>query len=390
MVEEIIGDMIPQEERPKFFRSKTGIIIIIFLCIIALGALASWYLSRGRISSVAANVDALIYTVETKTESQIENIYVNPGDLVRSGQVLARIDYPQTPGLAPTPTQDFVGANVPPRISERLIAAQQAEKEMTQKVNQARDQEEKLRLVYQELVTEHARSQLAMRSINMRNQSAYNQARANEEAARANMERARDTFEQYSRMRAAQDAELKKIRAELQRYKRSAGIQASAITSAQPAPMMVENDLLSPVAGKVLKVLSSPGQIINAGQPIFVILPSQSNQSSNYWIQAWFPLSSANDIKPGQKVNIHLLNRGLDTVGKVVSIADDAQMLPEQTDAVNINSLNKDDKARYNSLRYLPVRISIDAPAELGILEPGSKVTCQIQTRSIPGLGFLE
>ncbi|MDE5833457.1 MAG: HlyD family efflux transporter periplasmic adaptor subunit, partial [Desulfovibrio sp.] len=388
---EVIVEMAPQSEKRNFFRSRTWIIILICLGLVMIAALASWWTARGRISSVTANVDALIYTVEPKEQSQIERIFVHPGDMVRQGQALARIDYPKLSEGAPNAPEHFVGTKPAVGISERLLAVRQAEMEMAQKVNQARDQEEKLRLVYQDLVAEHARSQLAMRSIDMRNRGAYEQARIREEGARANMERARDTFEQYSRMRAAQDAELKKIRAELRRVNQKAGEPASLPSQTQQTPMLVENDLLSPVSGKVMKIMASPGQIIAAGQPVFVILPSGSGQASGYWIQAWFPLSAAGEIKPGQKASVHILNRDLNLAGKVASVADEAQELPSpETGAVNNASLNKEDKGKFNSLRFLPVKISLDN-LDAGIpLEPGTKVNCQIQTRHIPGLGFLD
>lgn len=389
MADEIIIDMVPEKDKkPGFFRSRAWYITLGCLVLVLIAALASWWTARGRISSVAANVDALIYTVEPRERSQVEKIFVHPGDMVRQGQALARVDYPRM-GEARKAPDDFVGARPSAPIPERLLAAQQAEREMAQRVNQARDQEEKLRLVYQDLVAERARAQLAMRSINMNNRGAYEQARIREEEARANMERARDTFEQYSRMRAAQDAELKKIRAELQNYRRKLGSAATASSQTQPAPMMVENDLLSPVSGKVIKTMASPGQIAEAGQPLFVILPSGTGESSSYWIQAWFPLSSAEDIKPGLKVNVHIPNRDLDFTGKVVSVADEAQALPE-SDAVSVASLNKEDKTKFNSLRYLPVKISIENLSGGMTLEPGARVNCQIQTRHIPGLGFLD
>lgn len=388
MADEIIVDMVPQPEKPSFFRSRAWYIILAFLILILIAALASWWLARGRLVSVSATVDAMVYTVEPSVRARVEKVFAGPGDLVRPGQALARIDY-QANGAAPIPTQDFVGAKPAPTISDRLIAAQQAEREMAARVNQAREEEDKLRFVYQEMVTDHARAQLRMRSINPNNRAAYAQAAAREEEAKANAQRARDAFEQYSRMRAAQDAELRKIRAELQRYRQRAA--APAPIPAHVAPELVENDLFAPVAGKILKVLVTPGLVVAPDQPLFVILPTQANQSTGYWIQAWFPKNSIGDIAPGQKVDIRVENRGLNIAGKVVSVSDEAQIAPVSPDnSVTIASLNKEDKNRFNSTRYLPVRVGLDFPSDGAILEPGSKVTCLIQTRSIPGLGFLE
>lgn len=388
MTENISIEMVNEPRRRSFFHTRAGIILLICLMLVILAGVFSWWTAKGRISSVSARLDTFIYTVEPQYPSRLEKILVHPGAIVAAGQPLAKIST-QTAPMQPQ-SQHYVGTTPfasNESISDRLRKAQQVEQEMAARVNQARAQEERLKIVLQELVTEHVRTQLAMRSIDRRNAGAYEQAAAAEANAKSRMDQARNEFEQYSRMRAAQDTELKKIRSELQRFKKMNNITDSSPAANLPPTFTLDSDIFSPVAGKILRILSQPGQTVTPAQPLFVIQPA--DKKNDQWIEAWFPLDATGKIKPGQKVNIHIENKDVALTGRVLSIADEAQTLPDSgNEAVNINSLNSEDRQKFNALRYLAVKIGFDAPESAGMMEPGTKVYCQIQTRNL--FSFLE
>lgn len=365
-------------------RGKRAVWIILFIALVILAGIFSWWLSRGKVSSVAATLDSVVYTVEPQYEARLATVQVNPGDIVAAGQRLGNVDLPKPakplqPSAEPgpeTPAQDII---------QRLNEVSQNEKLMSQRVAQARFDEDRERKAWQELVTAHVRAQLAMRSINIANRGLYEQASAAEQNARARMESAREKFEEVSKMRAAMDVELNRIRAELQRAKAIASRFKSQkekpgrnTLPAAPREMPVEQvdtSLYSPVAGRVLKVNAMTGQMVQAGQPVFVIQPT--GKEKEYWIQAWFPVKDLNRLQTGQKVAVRFAN-GLHLNGRIAAISSDAQALP-----ANITGVGNASSEQYHGEKYLPVRVSLDNPAEAADIEPGSRAQCQIQTRYI-------
>lgn len=93
---------------------------------------------------------------------------------------------------------------------------------------QARNEEEAKRIQREDRVTEHVRAQLAVRSLDSQGgeravgKSRYATARRAEGEARARMQSAKDEFEQVSRMRAALDQELGRVRDEMLRARQLA------------------------------------------------------------------------------------------------------------------------------------------------------------------------
>lgn len=353
----------------------------LFLLLVAAVGIYSWWLSNGKISSVAANLDTVVYTVEPEYAARMDEVFVQPGELVSAGQVLGRISrQTSATGQPEAPAQDL-------GINQRLENASNAEREMAAKVNEAREHEDRLRRIYEDMVGYHVRAQLALRSISVNNPN-YPQVAEAEASARHSMERARDDFEKYSRSRAALDKELAKIRAELSRYRAGGRLPRQVPQKVVQAPKVETADLVAPVDGKVLRVQGQQGQQIQRGEPVFLILPTGRNKAADYWIQAWFPENAKGVIDPGQKVNILLGKNGANFSGKVVSVAEKATILPigdQAAKSLNLYSISREVREKYHAKRYLPVRIALDYPQDAAVFEPGTKAECQIQTRYMFG-----
>lgn len=385
---------LPAEQKPlPFWKSKRGIALCVFLLLILLAAIFSWWLSRGKISSAAARLDTLVYTVEPEFSTQIQEIYASPGDMVGAGQPLARVDVSALGSKDQKSIMEIERLRQIPgmrAIAERLGAAQKAERDMAARLAQARFEEEKYRKAREERVTEHVRSQLAMRSLDRRNVGAYEEASRVEQAARSRMEAAKAEFEQVSRQRAAIDMELARIRNDIIRTRKRANLGDPPAVANQEnvAVKSVDDYLYSPVNGRVLRVDAMRGQMAIQGEPVFYILPKGDNVSSDYWVQAWFPAADRESLKVGQKVIIKFDN-GLHLNGKVEAISDAAQSAPVQQNAsgsVNLNSVNVKERGQYSGEKYIPAKISLDNPSRAASMEPGAKAECQIQTRYF--LGF--
>lgn len=388
MAEEICVEMAaPPPTKPPFYRRKGGIITIIFLLLACGAGFLSWWLSAGNITSVAAEVDSVVITVSAEFPSKLERVFAHPGDLVTAGQPLARIDTSGMGQYMRDAATDIGSLKKLPgmsEISERLTYAQMAEKNMTARVARARKEEDDARMVMEDMVTAHVRAQLAKRSINPAHQGAWQQAAQVEAAAKARMEMAKAEYERASTSRAALDSELNRVRAEILRYGRGG---TAAFANEPTAAPVAANDLYSPVPGKILRVNAIAGQQVGAGQPLFLIMPTDKDPAQNTWIQAWFPLDAADKIKIGQAVSVKFAANSETMEGKVVAVADEAQSLPVNlANATNLNSLQR-DKQRINAVRYLPVRVSLDNPSRAATLQPGARAECQIQTRYIlPGV----
>lgn len=391
MSQELNIEMPQQQGKKKIWRNPRALAIIILAALVILAGIFSWWLSRGKVSSAAARLDTIVYTVEPDFPTRLENVYVKSGESVKAGQPLGRIDLAPQAFVPPPPAHAAPSGNrhMPDMqdISERLAAAQLAEKSMASKVAQARAEEEKTRQLWQDLVTEHVRAQLAMRSLDSRN-PAYAQARQVEEMARSRMESAKDIFEKISISRAAMDHELNRIRAELARVRQRTGSRIPATKTAESKPEFhAESNLYSPVDGKVMRINAAPGQMLAKGEPVFLILPTGREYASESWIQAWFPVEDKGRIHPGQKVSIRFAGGEAHISGKVQAVGDAAQGLPEQATGEPKTATASSAMRDGEEAKYLPVKITIDNPAEIVNLPPGTKAECQIQTRYILGKG---
>lgn len=357
-------------KRRSFFRSWRGAVLLLLLAAVLLAGCFSWWLSQGKVTSVYAQVDTVVFTVEPEFAARLDEVLVRTGQEVRQGEPLARInpDLSDAPRPAPQPSQDAA-------YTGRMVASSETEKRLSTQLDQARAEEERYRQMHHDRVIEHVRAQLYMRSVDRGNPMAYNEAGQMEAAARQRMDVAREQFERVSKARAAMEVELGRIRIELARKKRAS---RGAPEKPQPMPQDLPPQapaqlatLYAPVAGRIMDVSAAQGQILHQGHPVFVILPA-GGAPGDTWIQAWFPISARNMLKPGQKAQIKFGD--LHVAGNVTGIATEAQSL-----SIPGSAWRQDQK------QYLPVRIQVENAQDLAKLTPGAKVECQIQTRYVIG-----
>jgi membrane fusion protein, multidrug efflux system len=129
-------------------------------------------------------------------------------------------------------------------------------------------------------------------------------------------------------------------------------------------------DIIAPVDGVVTHKQVEPGQIVQQGQGLAVVVPLQ-----DVWVTANFKETQLRNMKAGQKAEIHVDTYGQTFSGHVDSIAG-------ATGAVL--SLLPPENATGNYVKVvqrIPVKIVLDPiPPEKAILRPGMNVDATVVT----------
>jgi membrane fusion protein (multidrug efflux system) len=130
-------------------------------------------------------------------------------------------------------------------------------------------------------------------------------------------------------------------------------------------------DVVAPVDGVVTHKQVEPGQVVQQGQGLLVVVPLQ-----NVWVTANFKETQLKKMKPGQKAEVHVDTYGQTFPGHVDSIAG-------ATGAVL--SLLPPENATGNYVKVvqrIPVKIVLDPiPPEKAILRPGMNVDATVITK---------
>ena len=361
-------------------------------CLVAAGW---WWIESGRVTSTWAMLDGMVYAVSSEFPAKVESVAVREGDRVKKGQVLARLDaraYAGRVGEAGRAAAGLRAMAGPPSMEEtaaRLKQAQDSEQEMVRRIALARHDEDLKQKAREERVAEHVRAQLALRTLDSQGgeravgSARYAAAKQAEAQTRLAKERAIVEFEQVSLVRAAIDQELARVRAEALRYKQLASSNryapkyvAGALGAAMNAVPQnaVDGNLYAPQDGRILRGIAMPGQSVQRGEPVVLLLPEGKEAQKSFWLLAFFTQDAANALKPGQKCAITLKN---DTrlEGRVYDRLDPQPLPP--------NALADSKDASETAARpevYVPVRITI-SDGEGKQFEPGMLGKCEVMTR---------
>jgi len=182
-------------------------------------------------------------------------------------------------------------------------------------------------------------------------------ARARVDEAKAGVGSARANVKQVS-MRAA-DAQAKIAKVEQAR----AALEAAQLN-------LSYTEITAPVDGVATHKQVEPGQIVQAGQGLLVVVPLQ-----NVWVTANFKETQLKKMKPGQRAEVKVDTYGKTFSGHVDSIAGATgsvlSLLPPENATGNFVKV----------VQRIPVKIVLDPiPAEMAILRPGMNVDATVVT----------
>jgi len=182
-------------------------------------------------------------------------------------------------------------------------------------------------------------------------------AKARVEQAKAEVAAARANVKQVS-MRAA-DAQAKIAKVEQAR----AALDAAQLN-------LSYTEITAPVNGVATHKQVEPGQIVQAGQGLLVVVPLQ-----NVWVTANFRETQLKNMKPGQKAEVKVDTYGKTFSGRVDSIAGATgsvlSLLPPENATGNFVKV----------VQRIPVKIVLDPiPPEKAVLRPGMNVDATVLT----------
>jgi membrane fusion protein (multidrug efflux system) len=182
-------------------------------------------------------------------------------------------------------------------------------------------------------------------------------AKARVEEGKAGVSTARANVKQVS-MKAA-DAQAKIAKVEQAR----AALEAAQLN-------LSYTDITAPVDGVATHKQVEPGQIVQAGQGLLVVVPLQ-----NVWVTANFKETQLKKMKPGQKAEVKVDTYGKTFSGHVDSIAGATG---------SVLSLLPPENATGNYVKVvqrIPVKIVLDPiPSEKAVLRPGMNVDATVLT----------
>jgi membrane fusion protein, multidrug efflux system len=203
-------------------------------------------------------------------------------------------------------------------------------------------------------------------------QEKLTQAQRNVEVTKAQLDAAKARVAQAQAAVEAAQADLKQV------SMKSADAQAK-VAKVQQARASLEaaelnlsyTDVVAPVDGVATHKQVEPGQVVQAGQGLMVVVPLQS-----VWVTANFKETQLKKMKPGQEAYVDVDTYGKTFSGHVDSIAG-------ATGAVL--SLLPPENATGNYVKVvqrIPVKIVLDPiPADKAVLRPGMNVVATVITK---------
>jgi len=361
----------PETQNPDAQPVKARLrkVALVALPLVVLGGLGLWLSGRGKVSTEDAQVDGPMVSIAARIQGTVQTLKVKDNELVQPGQTLVTLD-----------DQDVRAA-----LDKAKAELAEAEARTTASGADTRAAHEAFESARQAEVAV-AEANVAART------AARAKARADFERMKPLAERHEISALSFDAYRTAADvaeqelvAARKRLEASRQdvriRQSGSEGAQAretataATIAKARAGVRMLELQLgyctvNAPSAGLVTRRTVEPGQIIQPGQTLLMLVPQK-----DLWVTANFKETQLKDVRPGQDAEVHVDMNGARIHGKVDSLSASTgaklSLFPPENAAGNYVKV----------VQRIPVKILLDAKeAEAAGLRPGLSVTATIHT----------
>jgi membrane fusion protein (multidrug efflux system) len=407
------------EETPKGFANPKVQRLLIAGGVVVLAAIVGLFVYyHNRETTDDAQVDGHITPMASKVYGRVAQVLVDDNQAVKAGQVLVKID-PRDYQAA----LDQAKASLALAESEARSAGVDVPRTRENVASGNSNADAQLMGAQADVARAQATYDQAQTADLAYAQANVEKSRANAELARADlarylplMEKGEISKQQYDAAKANADASASALQADLQKQAqaqrnvavakaqldaskarvdqaragvataladvkqvsmRAADAQAK-VAKVEQARAAVEaaelnlsyTEITAPVNGVATHKQVEPGQIVQAGQGLLVVVPLES-----VWVTANFKETQLKNMKPGQKAEVKVDTYGKTFSGRVDSIAGATG---------SVLSLLPPENATGNYVKVvqrIPVKIVLDPiPSEKAVLRPGMNVDATVIT----------
>src|SRR5690348_4006452 len=326
-----------RERRAGFFREhpRAKWIIAIVAILLLAGAAFVWHYYSVRESTDDAQIDGHIYPISARVSGTAIRVLHDDNDFVQKGELLVELDPKDYEVAVDRAKADLANAEanavaahvgVPLTTTTstgQLQAADAALRAAQKEVQAAQARVQEAQANYNKVATDEKRMEQLVQKDEVSRQQ-YDAAVAAAAAARATLDASNAAVasaESRAIQAKAQADATHTVPEQIKAMRAKAGAATAEVQRAQAALEQAELNLqytkiVAPVTGILSKRNVEPGQVVQAGQPLFSIV-----DLDNIWVTANFKETQLKSMRPGQPVDISVDAYGHTYKGKVESIA---------------------------------------------------------------------
>jgi membrane fusion protein, multidrug efflux system len=383
--------MLSERRALGFFRNPRAKWIIAVVAIVLLvGGAFVWHYYSVRESTDDAQIDGHINPISPRVSGTVLRVLHDDNQMVEAGTLLVELDprdyevavdraradlanaqanataaHVDVPLTQTTSSSQLVAADANVKASEREIESAKA------RLNESQANFAKVSADLKRMEMLIAKDEISRQQYDS-TQAAYNSAKANVDAANAGVA----TAEAKAAQAQAQAEAARTVPQQLKVTRARAGAATAEVQRAISALAQAELNLkytkiYAPVTGVLSKRNVEPGQVLQAGQPVFSIVNLE-----DIWTTANFKETQLRDMRVGQRATIRVDAYGHDYHGTVESVgaATGARfsLLPPENATGNYVKV----------VQRIPVRIRFEKGEDPGHqLRPGMSVEPTVYTK---------
>jgi membrane fusion protein (multidrug efflux system) len=384
-----------EKEAPKGLANPKVRRLAILGGAVLLAALAGLFLYyHNRESTDDAQIDGHITPIAAKIYGKVANVLVDDNQAVKAGQLLVKIDprdyqaavdqAKAALALAESEARS-AGVDVPRTVANVASGNSSADAQLLG----AQADLAQAQATYEQAQT----ADLAYAQANEISKQQYDAAKANADATASALKADQEKVAQAQRNVEVVKAQLDAAKARVLQARagvegaraddkqvgmRTADAQAKVAKAAQARASLDAallnlsyTEVIAPVDGVATHKQVEPGQIVQAGQGLLVVVPLQ-----DVWVTANFKETQLRNMKAGQKADVKVDTYGKTFSGHVDSIAGATggvlSLLPPENATGNYVKV----------VQRIPVKIVLDPiPAGKAVLRPGMNVDATVITK---------
>jgi membrane fusion protein (multidrug efflux system) len=382
--EQLAGERAP-EKKPGFFRKHPiakWVVLLVVLLLIALVAFI-WHYYSLRESTDDAQVDGHIIPISARVTGTAIRVLHDDNELVQAGTLLVELDpkdYQVAIDRAKADLANAEAGSTAARVgiplttttsSSQLVAADAAVRSADRDVQMAQARVQEAQANYTKAASDLKRMETLVQKDEISRQQ-YDAAVATAASAKATLDAANagvSSAESHVAQARAQADAAHTVPDQIRVTRARAGAAEADVQKYRAALEQAELNLqytkiVAPVTGVLSKRNIEPGQVVQAGQPLFSIV-----NLDDIWVTANFKETQLKEMHPGQRAEIDVDAYGKKFEGTVES-------MPGATGARF--SLLPPENATGNFVKVvqrLPVRIRINPGQDPNhLLRPGMSV----------------